>query len=339
MACALLYAHRIRQREEQRIEAEQERELRALSPTGSPRTPQWNSSQKPAAAAAGGEALARSVSVGDLRKRAAELGAAKSEIDAALNADDRKQALLSLIGEKQGSVSAVGDAPTPPELDKDKSADEVMGFDMELEAVHHLGVVLSLAPEHPKANNTVANWLALRGDRVGAAEHYARAGEHSDMGISSLPAIAPVAHGYPHATNKRMSSALTARFAEPSVGHWNNPTDATSASQKSRFLLNDRISEKYGSNHGSPKQLMNSPSSAGALAMVAVSTPDHRPSLEMGALPLMPSNGMIEPHSNALIVANPVPALMEARQPFGIGRAMTATPSSATRAERATAMT
>jgi hypothetical protein len=246
--------------------------------------------------------------------------------------------------EKEQQEAAAGSSAAESEGEQEggKKTDEMhgMGLDMELEAVHHLGVVLSLAPDHPKANNTVANWLALRGDRAGAAEHYARAGEHSDMGLSSLPAIGPVAHGYPHSNEKRTSSALTARYSEHTLGHWNNPTDAASASTKNRFLLsNDRISEKYGSNHGSPKQLMNAPSSPGALAMVAVGTPDHTPSLEMGALPLMPGNGMIEPHSNALIVANPVPALVEARQPFGIGRAMTATPSSASWAERSTAMT
>ena len=116
--------------------------------------------------------------------------------------------------------------------------------------------------------------------------------------------------GCPNSNDTWASVALTGGYSEPTFGHRNDPTDAASASTKNCFLVSDeRISEKYGSNHGSPKQLMNAPSSPGALAMVAVGTPDHTPSLEMGALPLMPGNGMIEPHSNALIVANPVPAL------------------------------
>ena len=55
--------------------------------------------------------LARSVSVGDLRKRAAALGAAKSEIDAALDDDDRKQALLLLIAAKGGGSAVGGGVP------------------------------------------------------------------------------------------------------------------------------------------------------------------------------------------------------------------------------------
>ena len=213
------------------------------------------------------------------------------------------------------------------------------GLDMESEAVHHLGVVLSLAPDHPKANNTVANWLALRGDRAGAAEHYARAGEHSDMGLSSLPAIGPVAHGYPHSAEKRLSSALIARFAENSVGHWSQPVQNTSSSPKSRFLCNDNIvADRYASQLALP-----STSESSALSTVAADTNAtigaRAADMIMGALPLMPSNSMIEPHSSALVATNPVPALVESRQPFGICRPPSATPPSATWAERSTAMT
>ena len=67
-----------------------------------------------AVAEAGPTRLMRA-SVGDLRKHAAALGAAKGEIDAALDADDRKQALLSLIDAKEGGGSrAVEEASAPP---------------------------------------------------------------------------------------------------------------------------------------------------------------------------------------------------------------------------------
>jgi len=183
---------------------------------------------------------------------------------------------------------------------------------MESEAVKHLAVVLNLAPDHPKGNNTVANWLALRGDRQGAAEHYARAGAASDMGVSALPPVAAAAHGLPHATDKRLSSALTARYLEPGYGH--APPAATDSASR---MLADRLSAPVSS------------SSSTALSR----------SFGVGALPLVPSNDTIQPHSEALVATNPVPALLEARHPFGVGRAASSTPPSAFMVERAAAMT